>query len=380
VAVTLADALHFHDRGWAVIPIRAGTKKAAIKWGKYQRHRPDEAQLRRWFGNDDCAGLAVITGEVSGGLVCRDYDDLTAYQRWAEQNPVLAGNLPTVATPRPGRHIYAVADVDLVKAASRSGDGAIIHLGDGELRAGGYCLLPPSAHPTGDTYKWIVPPNGDVPKVDLVADGFLPERAVTQKSAGEHRRSQEVGALSVYHSDAELAISRTLPAGFGQRHRCLFNLARELKGIDTLAVATLAELKPIVVEWHKQAVGHIQTKPFEESWIDFADAWCRVRYAKGEEPMTMIFEQAIRDIPKVAEQYEQVKVRQLAALCKALQREAGDKPFFLASREAGRLLGVQPMQAWRWLKLLSMDGIVELVRSGSQREHRASEYRYLHQL
>jgi len=42
----LKAALDYYKLGWAIIPIRAGTKQPAIKsWKQYQLVRPDVEQL-----------------------------------------------------------------------------------------------------------------------------------------------------------------------------------------------------------------------------------------------------------------------------------------------------------------------------------------------
>jgi len=109
----LESALALHGRGWCLIPIPAGSKKARIKWGRYQKARPDEGQLRRWFTAKQW-NLAVVLGDVSGGLTCRDFDDMAVYNRWAAAQPELAATLPTVRTAR-GRHVYFVGHVEGVK-------------------------------------------------------------------------------------------------------------------------------------------------------------------------------------------------------------------------------------------------------------------------
>jgi len=102
----LEVVLEYHRRGWCIIPIKTGTKLPACrKWKGFQTERPTEATLRRWFRNRADRGLAVIMGEVSGGLVCRDFDKMDSYQQWADEHPDLALTLPTVATAR-GRHVY----------------------------------------------------------------------------------------------------------------------------------------------------------------------------------------------------------------------------------------------------------------------------------
>lgn len=73
------------------------------------------------------------------------------------------------------------------------------------------------------------------------------------------------------------------------------------------------------------------------------------------------------------------KLTILTSLCRELQRAAGENPFFLSARTAGRLLNVSPMQASRWFFLLQSDGILKLVSKGGTAEsvRQASRYRYI---
>jgi len=127
---------------------------------------------------------------------------------------------------------------------------------------------------------------------------------------------------------------------------------------------------------------NIRTKEFEETWIDFLKAWPIIRYAKGEEPMAKMFEKAIElEPPKIAvEKYpDHSKLKILVSLCRELQRAAGDDPFYLSVRTAGRLLNITPVTANRWLFLLLSDGILKLVSKGGTAEtvRQASRYQYV---
>jgi hypothetical protein len=131
----LQDALEYHHRGWCILPIRAGTKRPACKnWKQFQTKQTTESQLKSWFKNGSRYGLSVVLGEVSDGLVCRDFDDMTAYQQWATNHPELARTLPTVETGRPGMHVYCLGASQQISSHSPS-NGTIIDLGDGELRS-----------------------------------------------------------------------------------------------------------------------------------------------------------------------------------------------------------------------------------------------------
>lgn len=384
----LAEALRCHRRGWCVIPTKG--KKPACRWKQFQSDRPTKAQLRDLFATPGIDGLAVVMGPVSGGLVCRDFDDLDAYKRWRAKYPKLAARLPTVRTAR-GRHVYFV------------GPEGFQDCGDGEYRgtSGQYVLLPPSRHPDGHVYRWKVPlPDDDIPRlVDPFKSGLASED-VTQRSQREENVTQRdrmlpreprdyllcsLGNISDLDREAvESAIAETQPRMVGQRHRMVFELCRRLKGIRALAkieTAEIASLRSIVKAWHAKALPVIGTKPFSETWADFISGWAKVRHAVGHGPIDRAFRRALkRRPPKRAVKLYGVDdpAVKLAALCRELQRGRADGEFFhLDCRTVGRLLDVSAMTASRLLSALVVDGILVAGEKGSRAKHKASEFCYV---
>ena len=63
------------------------------------------------------------------------------------------------------------------------------------------------------------------------------------------------------------------------------------------------------------------------------------------------------------------------AECRELQRVAGDRPFPLDCRTAGRLVNVPYKTANRWLTLLECDKLLTLIQKGSFRSGKANHYR-----
>jgi hypothetical protein len=414
-------ALGYLRRGWSIIPIGPGTKKppGRLKWGNFQRDQPDEAQLRKWFGANTDHGVAVILGRVSGGLVCRDFDAVESYNQWAAAHTDLARVLPTVATAR-GRHVYfRAAEVDLRFVDLRKQEPPE----EGEYRgdSGHYCVLPPSRHPDGAVYRWLVPlPEGPLPLIENVeAAGFLKSWPCDRED-GENREngvygdyggiprcteaiirtdvvenantlsfSENTPACAVevaetkigaaVEADVKQAILDTLPAAAGRRNRQVFEFARALKAIPRLADAAPDDLKTVVRNWHqvallKQVIG---TEPFEETWIDFLKSWPKVKFPRGQEPMTAILEKAkTNPLPPAAGRYDHDGLRLLVAVCRELQHVSGEQEFFLSCRTAGKLLGVDHSTAARYLFLLAHDGIVEAVEKSDRARRRATRYRY----
>ena len=367
----LEAALEYAERGWSIFPIKFenGKKRGAFRWTRYQTEAADAKRLRRWLKDGRYLGIGVILGPVSGNLACRDFDEAEAYHEWAKKFPELAKTLPTVETAR-GFHVYFIAKM-----------GKTTHYTDGELRgARSLCTLPPSPHPSCKCYRWIVPlPDGPVPKVDPEKNGFVGE-SVQQKKTDVTRADRAYrGKQSAKGCEDEIenAIQVTLPTGPGTRNQQVFQLARALKGIPSLANMPPANLRWIVEKWHTLALHHIETKPFEETWIDFLKGWARVLTPMRLNLMKNALAAAKADpIPDL--RYEIENVRVLAALCRELQAIVGDVPFFLASRTAGRLLGVDHSTTSRWLFLLEQDDWIKTIEKGGTRENprRATRFRY----
>jgi hypothetical protein len=101
----LGWASYYHKLGWCIIPIPYGRKTPEMKWKVYQNERPSKSLLAEWFRNTNQRNIAVVLGQVSGGLACRDFDTRSGYQIWAKKHEKLAGILPTVHTPH-GYHVY----------------------------------------------------------------------------------------------------------------------------------------------------------------------------------------------------------------------------------------------------------------------------------
>jgi hypothetical protein len=334
--------------GWCLIPTKE--KRAACQWKHFQNLAPDGRTLTRLFSRPGVDGIALISGPVSNNAACRDFDVEEAYFTWARGRPDLAAILPTVRTAR-GFHVW------------HRGPECYLDLSDGEYRGTSkqYTLLPPSRHPSGATYHWIVPlPDGPLPAIDPEAAGLI-----TQGTQATHQR------IACVPSAVVDAIEATLPSGPGQRNRQIFDFARRLKGIRDLD-ASPAALKVYVTEWHRRALPVITTKDFGETWADFHVAWLAVKRPHGT-TIKAAYESVIAAEPIDGS----VEAGQLAALCRKLRKT--DRTFFLSVRMVGELFGLPRMTAWRLLKVLEFNHVIELIRPGSKGgdKREAAEYRYI---
>jgi hypothetical protein len=177
--------------------------------------------------------------------------------------------------------------------------------------------------------------------------------------------------------EVEKAIEHTLPHKQGQRNDAVFPLCQWLKALPELRNLPAKELKPIIKEWHKKAYPVIGTKNFTITWADFVHAWKRAKWAKGD----IMISQAVKRVlagktalPE-AEEYDSEEARFLLKVCYELQQGVGDKPFFLASRDAGGIVGLSHRVAYKLLEMFVADGKLELVQAHTTT--RAPRYRYI---
>ncbi len=173
--VTLDDALTYLRLGFSLVAICPRQKRplgevlplvgGVPSWKMYQATPPTEEEVRGWFCQVKSMNLAVVCGQVSGGLLVIDFD-LDAeknWVRWRELTRPLSDLLPVVETGK-GRHVYLrcrerVTSLQLARNAS----GGILIESRGE---GSLCLLPPSVHPNGRTYRWLSGGPESIPMVN----------------------------------------------------------------------------------------------------------------------------------------------------------------------------------------------------------------------
>lgn len=364
----LTDALGYFARGWSLIPIVPQTKKAAAAWTAHQKERASEAMIRLWFDKPKYPGIGVIFGKVSGGLASRDYDNPEAYRRWAADHPDLAATLPTVETGR-GFHLY-------FRAASERFENC----GDGEYRgnSGHYSVLPPTIHPSGKPYRWMIPlPAGDLPLIDPVKIGFLQQTptpmAFNVSTISEFSEDSAISVISITTEDD--LIAQTQPARPGKRNDCIMLLARGVK--FNLGIADMQIAKGIVKKWHARALPMISTKDFDTTWSDFVHAYQGARHALGKPFIALAMEKVNRgELPAVAGEYDNPTVKKLVGICAALAVE-GNGYFFVSSHTLANCLNIKPMQAWRFLRMLEADGVLQCLDAGTAGEHgRAARFKW----
>lgn len=193
-------AVDYRERGWS--PIRLKGKVPSEPWAEHQRDRmtTEEIAARPW------PGVGIVTGQVSE-LVVLDADSPQACEELKRRgHPVT----PMAKTAR-GMHLYfkhpggeLPTQLGLGKGIDLKGDG-------------GYVVAPPSRHPSGARYEWIITPEEAEP-AELPA--WVMEQAAMR---GRRMHAEDVGET----------ISN------GSRNKTLFSIAGTLRrrGLDEASIA-----------------------------------------------------------------------------------------------------------------------------------------------
>lgn len=173
----------------------------------------------------------------------------------------------------------------------------------------------------------------------------------------------------------EMAVRGSLPETIRERNKKLFSLARKLRGIDELSSFSLAQLKPIVRDWHQRALPDISTKPFDETWADFIRGWPKVK-----EIHPMIIERSSlaaegMDEPTLCMEYDSPAAKRLIKICMVLAKCDSSGVFYLSCRDAGLVANITYRWAADILNMFIADGVLVLEQKGNQ-SGRASRYRF----
>lgn len=137
------------DSGWSILPVKPDEKRPYMtNWLQYTRTRPGKQLVNNWFNNLSGAGVGLVTGKISGVVVLD-------VENWCP-TPVdeLLKKYPTNMIAKSGGggvHLFYSYPQNVGKISNRVGifEGA-------DLRAdGGFLVLPPTMHPSGNRYEWI---------------------------------------------------------------------------------------------------------------------------------------------------------------------------------------------------------------------------------
>lgn len=142
-------AAEYVDSGWSVLPVRPDEKRPYMtNWLQYTKTRAPKAMVEGWFNNLAGAGVGVVTGRISN-MVVLDVESDCPY-------PIedLLKRYPTQMIARSGGggyHLFYQYPTNQTRVANR------VRIFEGaDLRAdGGFIVLPPTMHTSGNRYEWV---------------------------------------------------------------------------------------------------------------------------------------------------------------------------------------------------------------------------------
>ncbi|MHB8954084.1 MAG: bifunctional DNA primase/polymerase [Pirellulaceae bacterium] len=375
----------------------------------------DEAVIRRWFATQRDYNLAIATGNASG-IVAVDVDPRNGgIQSLAQLKDKLAEDphrsvLPAVQeTGGGGKHLVfrhpggSVGNkIGVLPGIDIKGDG-------------GYIVVDPSRHASGNVYRWReghglldCQPTEFPEEWLFLLDPRTGCRGVTQRTQEDPRapkRIQEYTEIptvlragrreerqprdSLPEEEIDAVIERTLPPHKGTRHDALFALTRELVGLygpDPRPV--LDEVIAVVTRWYGRALERklsTGAHAVDDCVERVLDAWPMVRVPGGSNPLEVAVKKARQqpDHPACCRLLAPSEsTRLLLGICAHLADQDG--LFFLSCGDAAQALShalnrrYEKTHADRAFKRLICAGVLEVVHPGEPwRGGRATEYRFI---
>ena len=153
----LVWARYYLGKGYSVIPLKGKVPDASVlpreidengelkpTWKPYQKRKPTEDEIQKWYGNESKRNIGIVTGEISG-IDIVDIDSEKGMRCFMDMK---LPETPMVKTVK-GYHAYYKHN-EGVRNSQGCEDLPDIHI-RGE---GGYGVAPPSIHPSGQQYIW----------------------------------------------------------------------------------------------------------------------------------------------------------------------------------------------------------------------------------
>ncbi|TIH12443.1 DUF3987 domain-containing protein [Marinifilum sp. JC120] len=207
--MTLADAALFYAKqGLPVFPCSG--KRPCVSGG-FKSATTDLNQITQWWQQFPQANIGSPTGANSFVL---DIDPPHGEESLAlleSQNSPLPETL-TQRTGSGGRHLFFIqpADVEIRNSASKIGKGLDIR------GTGGYIILPPSVHASGDSYQWITecsPAEAPAWLVELILNGLASDSQTNQPAYVQSLLKAEKGTRNDSLNKVAFQVGKDLASG-----------------------------------------------------------------------------------------------------------------------------------------------------------------------
>lgn len=191
-------ALYYrHEKEWSIFPVDSNKKPLIASWREYQKKFPADEEINRWFSDPNTKGIAVVTGVLSG-LVVLDIDkgaDTTSMEL-----------PPTVIAKTGGGGLHHYYKYPRGKNIRNSAGKIRDHV---DIRGeGGYIVLPPSLHHSGERYDWV-----DSLSLDEIEIAEMPESLLISIESKSAATTQEWERVVGGVSQGKRNVSAALIAG-----------------------------------------------------------------------------------------------------------------------------------------------------------------------
>ena len=238
----LPDGVGCHQHGKGC---KGPGKTPLMPWKRYQTELATEAEVRLWFEAWPSMNIGMATGAVSGTVVL-DGDSDAAIKFALSQGEGELAEAPMVTTGK-GAHWYLEHPGEVVKNFAHKWP-MLDFRGDG-----GYVLLPPSLHRSGNRYQWHATPEqmgGLLSVPPWLMEALRGKKPASSDGNAEEREGIDFGSF-------------VDGVGEGQRNDMLFRLACKLRGegldLDLAKLAVLGAAERCTPPYdHEEALAIVE--------------------------------------------------------------------------------------------------------------------------
>lgn len=389
----------------------------------------DPVQIKKWYPKFRAG--ANLAGRMGDGLLAIDPD---LYKPAAPESlaalEAQCGELPRdwcQKTHGEGRHILLSLPAGIHVQSVEGWRNGIDTRCDG-----GYIMLAPSLHHSGERYEFISKFGDRAPLASRALLDQLPvftpdpdpdpasssssdstsssssdkpplsewyERppANSAEQADDTDNSDNSDSYSIVSALSELSVSidtrtkimeaidMTFPRHKGIRNGRLISLGNWLLRIEEIRDKDAEWFRPVIKLWLDRAQAFIGPRDFDDTWEEWRYIW--VIWLEPSIDKHPIFKAAElmkhKPTSPIPEQgYKSDNARRLVALCAALAEVAadGDGVFYISCRDAARVLGLHPEKDCKFIasvfRRMVEDGILEKVGERKPGSMKAQRYRY----
>ncbi len=365
------------------------------------------------------ANVGIATGR---GLLVLDIDDLAALPALEEQYGPLPRNW-SVRSGSGGLHIYLTVPTDIEYKNSTKWKPGM------DIRSYGIQVIaPPSRHVTGGTYEWLsrdgtsppacpsswlieLPiadatrqPDTDKPKTDLLAtyekytanrstgsndndtwDNQVVSNGIENTEIAETIETIETFSITFQLQEdvkqriyAAIDAARLTAPGQGYKNAGIMDVARRLKAIPELEELDAEDLEPLFRRWFNLSKRFVEKPNYQAALDKWVYVWDWVEINIESDTVYQSFQRVLSNpLPAICDKYKSRQKRQLLAVCRDLELHKKHDAWFISCDKASRIMGIAPMNVWRWLRHFELEGLLEVVERGSTETRRATRYRYI---